>query len=134
MVEVPLMTGAEVQMNRIIKASLPGPAFAPGVTKDGGMFKYKIKDWYKIEEIPEPDDDQWARRQNNIEPPSFINKTLWPDNVPLGYPFRKIEYDEGVTMARKPQSFSIMGTNVDSNFVTMMIGFVVVLFIVSKIK
>jgi hypothetical protein len=130
-------TGEFVQLNRINKFTLPGPSFAPGVTKDGGMFKYRVKDWYKYEDTPEPEDN-WSRRQVNIEPPSFINKTLWPQNVPAYYPYRKIEYDEGVTLALKEKtntnSFIYGQGSKDVTFWAVIGGFVLIALIISKSK
>ena len=134
MVDVPLTTGEQIQLNRIITAAIPGPAFAPGVTRDGGMFKYRIKDWYQPVDRSEPEDD-WSRRQVNIEPPSFINKTLWAQNVPAVYPFRKMEFDEGVTFVKKgTDSIVILGAQVDKTFVGVMVALLVIAVLISNRK
>jgi len=131
-----LLTGEFVQMNRINKSAMFGPSFAPGVTKDGGMFKYRIKDWYKPVEPAPARTDSWSRNQIEAEPPGILNKTLWPDNVPLGYPFRKMEFDEGVTYIKKGSaSSSAPGVSQsDKTFLSVLAGIAFIAFIVSRTR
>jgi len=63
-----------------------------------------ISDWRTVDEprfppAPEPKDEQ-ARSGLELEPPNIMAQTLWPDNVPFGYPFRRMEFDEGVTYVK----------------------------------
>jgi len=131
-----LLTGEFVQLNRINKSAMFGPAFAPGITKDGGMFKYRLKDWYKPVEPAPARTDSWSRNQIEAEPPGILNNTLWPDNVPLGYPFRKMEFDEGVTYIKKG-SESASGAGVsqsDKTFISVLAGIAFIAFIVSRTR
>jgi hypothetical protein len=123
--------GAYNQVNRIIEAAIPGPYFAPGVTKDGGMFS-RFSDWQEIEEpqFPSADEpkDQQPRSQLELTPPNIMAQTLWVDNVPEMYPFRKYEFDEGVTYVRngkKGLDIPFVGSD-DDTFPTVLIAIAVI--------
>jgi|688.fasta_scaffold31676_9 hypothetical protein len=127
--------GAYNQVNRIIEAAIPGPSFAPGVTKDGGMFS-RFSDWQEIEEpqFPSADEpkDQQPRSQLELMPPNIMAQTLWVDNVPEMYPFRKYEFDEGVTYVRngkKGLDIPLMDS-IDDTFPTVLIAIVVIALII----
>ena len=129
-------TGEFVQMNRINKSAMFGPSFAPGVTNDGGMFKYRIKDWYKPVEPAPARTDSWSRNQIETEPPGILNKTLWPNNVPMGYPFRKMEFDKDVTYIKKgPSAPASMGvSDSDKTFLSVLAGIAFIAFVVSRTR
>ena len=127
--------GAYNQVNRIIEAAIPGPSFAPGVTKDGGMFT-RFSDWQEIEEpqfpIPDEPKDQQPRSHLELTPPNIMAQTLWVDNVPEMYPFRKYELDEGVTYVRngtKGLDIPLVGS-VDDTFPTVLIAIAVIALII----
>jgi len=127
--------GAYNQVNRIIEAAIPGPSFAPGVTNDGGMFS-RFSDWQEIEEpqFPSADEpkDQQPRSQLELMPPNMMAQTLWPDNVPFMYPFRKYEFDEGVTYVRngtKGLDIPLVGS-IDDTFPTVLIAIAVIALII----
>ena len=130
-------TGEFVQMNRINKSAIFGPAFAPGVTRDGGMFKYRIKNWYKPVEPAPARTDIWSRSQMNIDPPGILANSTESHSVPLGYPFRKMEFDEGVTYVTK----SAMGTGkvypinqADKTFMSVLAGIALIAFVISRTR
>lgn len=127
--------GAYNQVNRIIEAAIPGPSFAPGVTKDGGMFS-RFSDWQEIEEpqFPSADEpkDQQPRSQLELMPPNIMAQTLWVNNVPEMYPFRKYEFDEGVTYVRngkKGLDIPLVGS-IDDTFPTVLIAIAVIALII----
>jgi hypothetical protein len=127
--------GAYNQVNRIIEAAIPGPSFAPGVTKDGGMFT-RFSDWQEIEEpqFPSADEpkDQQPRSQLELMPPNIMAQTLWVNNVPEMYPFRKYELDEGVTYVRngkKGLDIPLIGS-IDDTFPTVLIAIAVIALII----
>jgi hypothetical protein len=127
--------GAYNQVNRIIEAAIPGPSFAPGVTKDGGMFT-RFSDWQEIEEpqFPSADEpkDQQPRSHLELTPPNIMAQTLWVDNVPEMYPFRKYELDEGVTYVRngkKGLDIPLVGS-IDDTFPTVLIAIAVIALII----
>lgn len=127
--------GAYNQVNRIIEAAIPGPSFAPGVTKDGGMFT-RFSDWQEIEEpeFPSADEpkDQQPRSHLELMPPNIMAQTLWVNNVPEMYPFRKYELDEGVTYVRngkKGLDIPLVGS-IDDTFPTVMIAIAVIALII----
>lgn len=127
--------GAYNQVNRIIEAAIPGPSFAPGVTKDGGMFT-RFSDWQEIEEpqfpISDEPKDQQPRSHLELTPPNIMAQTLWVDNVPEMYPFRKYELDEGVTYVRngkKGLDIPLVGS-VDDTFPTVLIAIAVIALII----
>ena len=127
--------GAYNQVNRIIEAAIPGPSFAPGVTKDGGMFT-RFSDGEEIEEpqFPTPDEpkDQQPRSELELMPPNIMAQTLWVDNVPEMYPFRKYDLDEGVTYVRngkKGLDIPVVGS-IDDTFPTVMIAIAVIALII----
>jgi hypothetical protein len=127
--------GAYNQVNRIIEAAIPGPSFAPGVTKDGGMFT-RFSDWQEIEEpqFPSADEpkDQQPRSHLELTPPNIMAQTLWVNNVPEMYPFRKYELDEGVTYVtngKKGLDIPLIGS-VDDTFPTVLIAIAVIALII----
>jgi hypothetical protein len=127
--------GAYNQVNRIIEAAIPGPSFAPGVTKDGGMFT-RFSDWQEIEEpeFPSADEpkDQQPRSHLELMPPNIMAQTLWVNNVPEMYPFRKYELDEGVTYVRngkKGLDIPLVGS-IDDTFPTVLIAIAVIALII----
>ena len=127
--------GAYNQVNRIIEAAIPGPSFAPGVTKDGGMFT-RFSDWQEIEEpqFPSADEpkDQQPRSHLELTPPNIMAQTLWVNNVPEMYPFRKYELDEGVTYVRngkKGLDIPLIGS-IDDTFPTVLIAIAVIALII----
>lgn len=131
--------GAYDQVNHIIRAAIPGPGFAPGVTKDGGMFKTWFSDWRTVDEprfppAPEPKDDQ-PRSGLELEPPNIMAQTLWPDNVPFGYPFRRMEFDEGVTYVKTGRENGMMRIGEmdrDQTFWAVLAGIAIIAFVISK--
>jgi len=128
--------GAYNQVNRIIEAAIPGPSFAPGVTTNGGMFS-RFSDWEEVEEpqFPPADDpkDYQPQYVRDITPPNILAQTLWVDNVPEMYPFRKYEFDEGVTYVRngkKGLDIPLVGSVNDANFNTVLIAIAVIALII----
>lgn len=123
-----------ISINRINKSSIPGKGFMPGPSKNGGFVKvpyYKDSVWYGTEE-PTPSPPE-PRPYTMLEAPGINNGTLWLQNVPLGYPFRKIEYDEGTTFIRRKDAREPVNKESDSTFMLAFIGLAIVTFIVYKL-
>lgn len=124
-----------VSVNHIIKAAIPGKGFMPGPTQNGGFVKYPFKSerWFKTEEPSFPPGPQ-ERPYKMLEAPGINNKTLWAQNVPLGYPFPKIEYDEGITFIRRDRSRNMSKTSepVDMTFLSALVGLGIIAFITLK--
>lgn len=133
--------GAYDQVNHIIRAAIPGPGFAPGVTKDGGMFKTWFSDWRTVDEprfppAPEPKDEQ-PRSELELEPPNIMAQTLWPNNVPFGYPFRRMEFDEGVTYVktgRVGKAVQGLMDGPDSTLWAVLAGIAIIAFVIANTK
>lgn len=105
----------------------------PGPSQNGGFVKvpyYKDSVWYASEE-PKPEDPE-PRPYKMLEAPGINNGTLWLQNVPLGYPFRKIEYDEGSTFIRR-RDVPIVKEKSDSTFMIALVGLFIASLIVYKL-
>ncbi|NBS68330.1 hypothetical protein EBT31_05365 [bacterium] len=131
--------GAYDQVNHIIRAAIPGPGFAPGVTKDGGMFKTWFSDWRNVPEprFPPADEpeDQQPRSELELQPPNMMAQTLWPHNVPFGYPFRRMQFDEGVTYVKTGGMNTLMQlaeSERDQTFWAVLAGIVIIALIIAR--
>ena len=127
-----------IQINRINTQAIPGPNFAPGVTKDGGGLVAPVGGWTApVDEVPEPDerpDIGYHPLQMNLSGP-MLNQTRearpavkgWPTR----WPMRRMQFDKGVTIAEAPWS-QVKTASTGTDVMFMVAGAILIAFIISS--
>jgi hypothetical protein len=126
-----------IQMNRINTQAIPGPNFAPGVTKDGGGLVAPVGGWTApIEEAPEPEerpDVGYHPMEVNMSGPMW-NQTRearpavqgWPTR----WPRRRMQFDKGVTIIEAP-SGQIKTGSTGTDIIFMIAGAILIAYAIS---
>lgn len=131
-----------IQINRINTQAMPGPNFAPGVTKDGGGLVAPVGNWSApVEEVfpaePEPFDE---RPDHNYHPMEVnLAGNMWNQTRearpatkgwPTRWPMRRMQFDKGVTMVDEP-SYQIKSPGTGPDMLMILSGALLISIIIS---
>jgi hypothetical protein len=132
-----------IQINRINTQAMPGPNFAPGVTKDGGGLVAPVGNWSApVEEVFPAEPEPFGERPDYNYHPMEVNTAgnMWNQTRearpaskgwPTRWPMRRMQFDKGVTMVDQP-SYQIKSSAGGTDIMLMVAGAVLIAFIIAR--